>query len=119
MLVHVATYLRDLSGQVDHDHYIRMIPNRPGWGVLSRKPRVSKADAKKMAERPMVKKFSEVTKRAAAILKDEALKAEWQQKHLEAMREASRHQRPTGPKGKPAVPERLYDFIRHELSKEL
>ena len=70
-----------------------------------------------MAQRPAVLKFTAFTKQAAAILKDEAQKAVWRKRHLEAKREASRHQKHADAKGNPAVPVRLYDFIRRELSK--
>ena len=118
MVVHVATFLASVSGQLDKDTYLRPIPGRDGWAVLCHKPQYSEKEAKIMAQRPMVKKFTKITKQASAILKNEQQKAEWQEKHIAAKREASRHQRPAGPKGKPAVPERLYDYIRWELNKQ-
>jgi len=57
-------------------------------------------------------------KEASAIMRDPVLKAEWKAKHLAAKREASKHQRMPQANGKPAVPERLWDYIRHELSKQ-
>jgi hypothetical protein len=64
-----------------------------------------------MAERPMVKAFSQVSAEASAILRDPVLREEWAMKHRAALREASKHQRM--PKdGKPAVPARLYDYIK-------
>ena len=71
-----------------------------------------------MAERLAVKEFSSICKEASAIMRDEAQKAEWTAKHLAAKREASKHQRLPQANGKPAVPERLWDYIRHELSKQ-
>ena len=51
-------------------------------------------------------------------MRDPAQKAEWTAKHLAAKQEASKHQRMPDANGKPAVPERLWDYIRHELSKQ-
>jgi hypothetical protein len=51
-------------------------------------------------------------------LRDPEQKALWQEKHLQALREASKHQRMpnANANGKPPVPARLYDFIKHEIS---
>ena len=71
-----------------------------------------------MAERPAVKAFSSICKEASAIMRDPIQKAEWTTKHIAAKQEASKHQRIPQANGKPAVPERLWDYIRHELSKQ-
>jgi hypothetical protein len=66
----------------------------------------------------MVKKLSAVSKKASVILRDPVQRAEWEDKHRAALREASKHQRMPDAKGKPAVPARLCDYVRRELSKQ-
>jgi hypothetical protein len=57
-----------------------------------------------------------VSAEASAILHDPVQREAWAEKHRAALREASKHQRM--PKdGKPAVPARLYDYIKRELFK--
>ena len=107
-----------MSGSLDRTKYVRAIPGNTGWFTVCKKPHYSKQALSAMAQRPAVLRLSAVTKQASAILRDEAQKAEWQRRHLAAKREASRHQRSADSKGRPAVPERLYDFIRCELSKK-
>jgi hypothetical protein len=118
MIVNAASFLESLGGSIDKDHYLRPIPGRTGWASYCRKPKYSKKKQKEMAERGAVKKLSDVSKEASVILKDPALRAEWQKKHEAALREASKHQRMPNAKGKPAVPARLYDYIKRELYKE-
>ena len=116
MTVHVASFLESIGGSIDKDHYLRPLPGRPGYAAYCRKPDYSKKKRKEMSERPMVKAFSQVSAAASAILRDPVLREEWAEKHRAALREASRHQRM--PKdGKPAVPARLYDYIKRELFK--
>lgn len=55
--------------------------------------------------------------KASAILRDPMQREAWAEKHRAALREASRHQRMPDAKGKPAVPARLYDYIKRELFK--
>ena len=117
MIVHVASFLESIGGSIDEDHWLRPIPGRKGYAAYCRKPQYSKKQKQKMAEHPTVKAFSSLCKEASAILRDEQLKAEWTVKHLTAKREASKHQRSAHANGKPAVPERLWDYIRHELSE--
>ena len=118
MIVHVASFLESLGGSIDKEHYLRPIPGRVGWAAYCRKPEYSKKKQKEMAEREAVKKLSEVSKEASAILRDPVRRAEWQEKYSAALREASRHQRMPDAKGKPYVPGRLYDFIKRELYRE-
>ena len=118
MIVHVASFLESLGGSIDKDHYLRPIPGRTGWAAYCRKPEYSKKKQKEMAQREAVKKLSAVNIEASAILRDPALRAEWQEKYNAALREASKHQRLPDKKGKPAVPGRLCDYVRRELSKE-
>ena len=118
MIVHVASFLESIGGSIDSEHWLRPIPGRIGYAAYCRKPQYTKKQKKEMAERPVVKAFSLLCKEASAIMHDEALKAEWTAKHLAAKREANKHQRMPDAKGKPVVPERLWDYIRHELSKQ-
>ena len=118
MIVHVASFLESIGGSIDNDHYLRPIPGRTGWAAYCRKPVYSKKKQKEMAERKAVKRLSEVSKEASAILRDPALRAQWQEKYDAALREASKHQRMPDAKGKPAVPGRLCDYVRKELSKK-
>ena len=117
MTVHVASFLESIGGSIDKDHYLRPLPGRPGYAAYCRKPDYSKKKRKEMSERPMVKAFSQVSTEASAILRDPVLREEWAEKHRAALREASRHQRMPDAKGKPAVPARLYDYIKRELFK--
>ena len=117
MTVHVASFLESIGGSIDKDHYLRPLPGRPGYAAYCRKPNYSKKKRKEMAQRPMVKAFSQVSTEASAILRDPVLREEWAEKHRAALREASRHQRMPDAKGKPAVPARLYDYIKRELFK--
>ena len=116
MIVHVASFLESIDGSIDKDHYLRPIHGRLGYAAYCHKPDYSKKKREEMAERPMVKAFSQVSAEASAILRDPVLREEWAMKHRAALREASKHQRM--PKdGKPAVPARLYYYIKRELFK--
>lgn len=116
MTVHVASFLESIGGSIDNDHYLRPIPGRPGYAAYCRQPDYSKQKRQEMSERPIVKSFSQVSTKASAILRNPIQREIWAEKHFAALREASKHQRM--PKdGKPAVPARLCDFIRKELSK--
>ena len=118
MIVHVASFLESIGGSLGSDYYLRPIPGRVGYAAYCRKPEYSKKKQKEMAERPMVKKLSEVSKEASAILQDPVRRAEWQEKYRAALREASKHQRMPDKDGKPYVPGRLCDFVRKELYKQ-
>ena len=117
MIVHVASFLESVGGSIDKDHYLRPLPGRPGYAAYCHKPDYSKKKRKEMSERPMVKAFSRVSAQASAILRDPVQHEAWAEKHRAALREASRHQRMPDAKGKPAVPARLYDYIKRELFK--
>ncbi len=111
MTVHVASFLESIGGSIDKDHYLRPLPGRPGYAAYCHKPDYSKKKRKEMAERPMVKAFSNVLEEASTILRDPEAET-----HRAALREASKHQR-MPQNGKPAVPARLYDYIKKELFK--
>ena len=117
MIVHVASFLESLGGAIDKDYYLRPLPGRLGYAAYCHKPDYSKKKRKEMAERPMVKAFSQVSAAASAILRDPVQREAWAEKHRAALREASRHQRMPDAKGKPVVPARLYDYIKRELFK--
>lgn len=117
MTVHVASFLESIGGSIDKDHYLRPLPGRPGYAAYCHKPDYSKKKRKEMSERPMVKAFSQVSAQASAILRDPVQREAWAEKHRAALREASRHQRMPDAKGKPVVPERLYDYVKKELFK--
>ncbi len=117
MTVHVASFLESIGGSIDKDHYLRPLPSRPGYAAYCHKPDYSKKKRKEMSERPMVKAFSQVSTEASAILCDPAQREAWAEKHRVALREVSRHHRMPDAKGKPAVPARLYDYIKSELFK--
>ena len=116
MIVHVASFLESIGGSIDKDHYLRPIPGRVGYAAYCRKPSYSKAKKQEMAQHFVVQNFRTINAEACAILHDPEQKALWQKKHLQALREASRHQRMPQANGKPPVPARLYDFIKHEIS---
>ena len=97
--------------------YTRSLPGRPGYAAYCHKPDYSKLKRKEMSERPIVKAFSQVSAQASAILRDPVQRETWAEKHRAALREASKHQRMPDAKGKPAVPARLYDYIKRELFK--
>lgn len=118
MIVKTADYLEKAGGVVDSRHWLRPIPGRPGWSSLCLRPQYSKKKKKIMAERPMVKLLASVNKEASAILRDPVQKAEWEKRHIQAQQEASKHQRRPSADGKPAVPARLWDYIRHKLSEQ-
>ena len=117
MTVHVASFLESIGGSIDKDHYLRPLPGSPGYAAYCHKPDSSKKKRKEMSERPMVKAFSQVSTEASAILRDPVQREAWAEKHRAALREASRHQRMPDAKGKPAVPARLYDYVKKELFK--
>ena len=116
MIVHVASFLESIGGSIDKEHYLRPIPGRTGYAAYCRKPEYSKAKKKEMAANAVVQNFRSINEEACAILRDPVQKALWQEKHLKALREASKHQRMPDANGKPPVPARLYDFIKHEIS---
>ena len=118
MIVHVASFLESIGGSIDKDHYLRPIPGRVGYAAYCRKPEYSKTKKKEMAAHAVVQNFRSINEEACAILRDPAQKALWQEKHLQALREASKHQRMPDANGKPYVPGRLCDFVRKELAKQ-
>lgn len=121
MKVQVANYLSAMGGSIDPEHYLRPIPNCPGWAALCKKPRYSKKAKKEMAKRAQVKAFSTMTAKAKRIYNTPELRAEWQAKYDAALKAAKKKH--PGLEGnnpnKPYVPARLWDFIRQEIHKEM
>ena len=68
MIVHVASFLESVGGSLGKDYYLRPIPGRVGYAAYCRKPEYSKKKQKEMAERPMVKKLSEVSKDRKSVV---------------------------------------------------
>ena len=97
-------------GELDDELYLRtLVKDKSKVMAVCRKPRLSKQQRKKMAERPQIKRFNTVIKEAQAIYHDPVLRAEWEAKHAAFQREARK-------KGDYTYP-RLWDFIRHELNQ--
>jgi len=117
MIVRVADYLSQMGGSIDREHWLRPIPGRPGYAVLCHKPQYSKKEKIAMAKTQNVADFKALMAEAKRQYRDPVLRSEWEQKHVAAQREASRHQRGIDSKGRTYVPARLWDYIRQELSK--
>lgn len=97
-------------GSLSETEYARRLPGHPENIVaVCYKPKYTKSQKKKMAQRPMVQAFVEVNAEASAIMHDPVQKAEWEKRHKAAKREASRHGG--------YVPAKLWDYIRSELLK--
>ena len=96
-------------GELDDDLYLRtLVKDKSKVMAVCRKPRLTKQQRKKMAERPFIKRSNAVLKEAQRIYHDPVLRAEWEQKHEAFMREARK-------KGDYTYP-RLWDYIRHEIN---
>ena len=96
-------------GELDEDLYLRtLVKDKHKVMAVCKKPRYTKQQRKKMAERPQIKRFNAVNEEAKRIYHDPVLRAEWEQKHAAFKREAKK-------KGEYTYP-RLWDFIRHELN---
>ena len=97
-------------GEYSKSEYTRRLPGHDeGIVAICNKPHYTKARKRKMAQRPQVQRFCQVNAEAKAIWHNPELKAEWEAKHREALREGSRHNR--------YVPVRLWDYIRHEINR--
>ena len=101
----------DLRGHVDSRHYARHIPGNWEWAAICEKPELSKGTKKKKAALPTAQRFKALMAETKAILHDPERKAEWQAKYDEAMRKARKYNKP--------ILGRLYDYIKHELSKNV
>ena len=95
---------------VDSLHYARRIPGNGEYGAVCAKPELSKRVKKAKAEHPTAKAFAELMTETKAILHAPVRKAEWQARYEEAVRKARKYNKP--------IQGRLYDYIKHELSKE-
>ena len=96
-------------GSYGKKDYLRRFPGHPeGIAAKCKKPHYTKAQKRKMAQRPQVQRFCQVNAEAHAIWHNPELKAEWAAKHKAARQDASRHNY--------YVPVRLWDYIRHEIN---
>ena len=96
-------------GELDNDLYLRtLVKDKHKVMAVCKKPSYTKAQRKKMAERPQIKRFNSVNAEAQKIYHDPVLRAEWEEKHLAFISEAHK-------KGEYTYP-RLWDYIRHELN---
>ena len=96
-------------GELDGQFYLRtLVKDKSKVMAVCKKPRLTKAQRKKMAKRPQIKRFNAVTAEAHVIYHDPVLRAEWEKKHAAFQREARKNGDYTYP--------RLWDFIRHMLN---
>ena len=97
------------KGELDDDLYLRtLVKDKSKVMAVCRKPRYTKVQRKKMAERPQIKRFNAVMSEAQVIYHDPIRRAEWEERHKAFQQEARK-------KGEYTYP-RLWDFIRHELN---
>lgn len=97
------------TGDLDDGFYLRtLVKDKSKVMAVCRKPGYTKAQRDKMAKRPQIKRFNSVNQEAQVIYHDPVLRAEWEKRHVEFMREARK-------KGEYTYP-RLWDYIRHELN---
>ena len=98
-------------GELNENEYARRLPGHPpGISAVCNKPKYTKAQKKKMAQRPQVQRFCQVNAEASVIWHNPEQKAVWEKRHRAFMREAKRRNEYTYP--------RLWDYIRHELNRE-
>ena len=97
------------KGGADEDNYLRtLVKNKHKVMAVCKKPRLSKQQRKKMAQRPQIQRSNAVIKEAQVIYHDPVLLAKWEKRH-EAFQQAAKK------KGEYTYP-RLWDYIRHELN---
>lgn len=97
------------AGDLDGEFYLRsLVKDKSKVMAVCHKPRLTKQQRKKMAERPQIKRFNTVVAEAQKIYHDPVLRAEWEKKHAAFQREARKAGEYTYP--------RLWDYIRHELN---
>ena len=97
------------KGELSKEYYSRTLPTKKDNGMaVCLKPRYTKSQRKKMAERPQIVRFKAVNEEAQRIYHDPVLRAEWEARHVAARREASGTTKYVSP--------RHWDYIRHELN---
>ena len=97
------------TGDLGDDMYLRtLVKDKSKVMAVCKKPNYTKEQRKKMAKRPQIKRFNSVNKEAQVIYHNPVLRAEWEKRHEEFIREARK-------KGEYTYP-RLWDYIRHELN---
>lgn len=98
-------------GSLNENEYSRRLPGRPpGITAVCKKPRYTRSQKKKMAQRASVLRFVNVSKMAQIIWHDPEKKSEWAVRHEAALKEGKRHNM--------YVPVRLWDYIRHTLNED-
>jgi len=116
MIVEVAPFLSSIGGSVDKNHYLRPISGRPGYAAYCVKPQYSTLKKKELAEAETVLNFVKNQEEAKRQYHDPVLRAEWEKRHHEALRAASKRNSLIATTGKSRVPARLWDYIRREIS---
>ena len=107
--ISMSAAFESYRGELDSKFYLRsLVKDKSKVMAVCKKPRYSKKDRKKMAQRPQIQRFNAVNKEAQQIYHDPVLRAEWEARHLAFQREARK-------KGEYTYP-RLWDYIRHELN---
>ena len=97
------------TGEINEDEYARtLVKTKANVMAVCKKPHFTKAQRKKMSERPQIKRYNAVTAEAHVIYQDPVLRAEWEKRHIAFQRAAKKR----GEYGYP----RLWDYIRHELN---
>lgn len=96
-------------GELDDQLYLRsLVKDKRRVMAVCKKPRLTKQQRKKMAERPQIKRSNAVIKEAQMIYHDPVLRAQWEERHAAFQKEAKKNGDYTYP--------RLWDYIRHELN---
>lgn len=119
MIVEVGPFLSSIGGSIDPEHYLRPIPGRPGFSAYCRKPKYSSRKKTEMAKSDNVVNFKEINREARRQYNDPILGPEWEKKHKEACRSASKHGNPVGSNGKPKVPARRWDFVKQQVAIQM
>jgi len=96
-------------GELDDQLYLRtLVKDKSKVMAVCKKPRLTKQQRKKMAERPFIKRSNAVLKEAQMIYHDPVLRTKWEEKHKAFIKAAKKRGDYTYP--------RLWDYIRHELN---
>ena len=106
-----VSILKEGRGSIGEKQYARRIPGNDVEAAICMKPELSKKTKKKKAEHPTAQRFAELMTEVKAILRDPVRKAEWQARYDEAVQKARKHHS--------RIQGRLYDYVKHEKSKEL
>lgn len=108
MKAHLVPYLMSTSGEISPQQYVRSIPGNELFVSICSKPKLSKATRKRKAKTSNALAFKKLVEECKAILNTPERRAAWDEKYLEAKRQAYKYGRP--------IQGRLCDFVRHEVS---